>query len=101
VLIGPGAPGQAPTACDAGKAAAYPPFQAQEIWLRNDDMLAVASAVRERAGSGDMIVDLQGIFGRPPDPGMLQADGLHPSLLGQQAIARAFVEQVAASSTAP
>jgi lysophospholipase L1-like esterase len=84
-----------PTACDIQRAASYPPFQAQQIWLQDGDAIALDRAVRELVqDAGDILVDLQEAFGRPPEPGLLQADGLHPTLAGQQAIARAFVEQL-------
>ena len=41
-----------------------------------------------------------GAFGNPPDAALLNADGLHPTLAGQQAIARRFVERLAGSSRA-
>jgi acetyl esterase/acyl-CoA thioesterase-1 len=39
-------------------------------------------------------VDLQALFGEPPDPALLLADGLHPSLEGQKAILRAVVAKL-------
>lgn len=79
---------------DVARAASYPPLQAQQIWLRDADVVAVSEAIRAQARSGDTVVDLQNTFGRPLDPGMLQPDGIHPSAAGQQAIARAFVWQL-------
>jgi acyl-CoA thioesterase-1 len=79
---------------DAARAASYPPLQAQQIWLRDTDGVAVSDAIRAQARSGDTVVDLQDTFGRPLDPAMLQPDGIHPSAAGQQAIARAFVWQL-------
>jgi acyl-CoA thioesterase I len=84
-----------PTPFDPGRIAAYPPFQAQHIWLEPADLHAVADAIRQTAGPGDLLVDLDQAFGAPPDPGLLMPDGLHPSLAGQQAIARAVVTQLA------
>lgn len=85
-------------ACDIGRAAAYPPFQGQQIWLQEGDMRAVDDAIRATAEDGDMVVDLSDAFGSPPDGRMLRADGLHLTLAGQQAIARQFVERLAGSS---
>jgi acyl-CoA thioesterase-1 len=83
-----------PTAYDIQRAVSYPPFQAQQIWLQDDDAHALDRVVRDLVKDQDMMVDLQETFGRPPEPGLLQADGLHPTLAGQQAIAKAFVEQL-------
>ena len=77
-----------PTACDIGRAASYPPFQAQQIWLHNDAAHALDQAVRNLVKDQDIMVDLQETFGRHPEPGLLQGDGLHPTLAGQQAIAK-------------
>ena len=79
---------------DVTRAASYPPLKAQQIWLRDADVVAASDAIRAQARSGDAVVDLQGAFGRPVDPAMLQPDGIHPSAAGQQAIARAFVSQL-------
>jgi lysophospholipase L1-like esterase len=79
---------------DVARAASYPPLQAQQIWLRDADVVAVSDAIRAQARSGDTVVDLQNTFGRPLDPAMLQPDGIHPSAAGQRAIARAFVWQL-------
>jgi acyl-CoA thioesterase-1 len=87
-----------PTACDTARIAAYPPFQGQQIWLEADDLRAVNEAIRATAGDGDMVVDLSDAFGSPPDADLLSADGLHPTLAGQKAIARRFVERLAGSS---
>src|ERR1700733_9782936 len=83
-----------PTARDTARIAAYPPFQGQQIWLDDDDMRAVDDAIRATAGDGDVVVDLSGAFGSPPEAALLSADGLHPTLAGQKAIAKQFVEQV-------
>ena len=86
------------TSRDTARIAAYPPFQAQQIWVEDDDLRAVDDAIRATAGDGDVVVDLSGAFGSPPDRGLLRADGLHPTLAGQQAIARRFVERLADST---
>jgi lysophospholipase L1-like esterase len=62
----------------------------QSIW-RNADLLAVGDVIRARP---EPVVDLQALFGMPPIAGFLGPDGLHPSLTGQQAIARAVVERL-------
>lgn len=83
-----------PAGFDVDRAASYPPLQAQQIWLREADAIAVSDSIRAQARSGDAVVDLRDTLGRPPDPAMFQPDGIHPSALGQQAIARAFVSQL-------
>jgi acyl-CoA thioesterase-1 len=89
-----------PTACDSARVAAYPPFQAQQIWLEDDDLRAVDDTIRATADADDMVVNLGDAFGSPPDAALLRADGLHPTLAGHKAIARRFVERLAASSPA-
>jgi acyl-CoA thioesterase I len=84
-----------PAPFDQERISAYPPFQAQHIWLEPDDLHAVADAIRKTAADGDLVVDLSQAFGQPADRDMLMHDGLHPSLAGQQAIARAFADQLA------
>jgi lysophospholipase L1-like esterase len=80
---------------DPERVAAYPPFLGQNIWLEPADLRAVADVVRQSAADGDLLVDMSDVFGQPADPAMLRPDGLHPTLAGQQAIARAFVEGLA------
>jgi acyl-CoA thioesterase I len=89
-----------PTACDTARIAAYPPFQGQQIWLQADDLRAVGDAIRTTAGAADVVVDLADAFGSPPDASLLSADGLHPTLAGQKAIAKRFAERLAGSSPA-
>jgi acyl-CoA thioesterase-1 len=89
-----------PTACDTARIAAYPPFQVQQIWLQADDLRAVDDAIRTTAGAADVVVDLANTFGRPPDPSLLSADGLHPTLAGQKAIVKRFAERLAGSNQA-
>lgn len=86
-----------PTACDTARIAAYPPFRGQQIWLQADDLRAVRDAIRATAGPADVVVDLADAFGSPPDASLLSADGLHPTLAGQKAIARRFAERLAGS----
>jgi lysophospholipase L1-like esterase len=64
-----------------------------ELRWRNRDLAAVAEAMAAVAEKGkDPLVNLQQVFGLPPDPALLLPDGLHPSLAGQTAIVRAVVE---------
>lgn len=57
------------------------------IWT-SEDVAAVADIVRQQK---DAIVDLQRLFGVPPNPDYFP-DGLHPSLAGQKLITKALVE---------
>jgi acyl-CoA thioesterase I len=49
---------------DTTRIAAYAPFQAQQIWLEDDDLHAVDEAIRATARDRDVIVDLSGALGR-------------------------------------
>jgi acyl-CoA thioesterase I len=62
----------------------------QSHW-HNADVLAMAEFIREQE---DPVVDLQAVFGLPADSELQGPDGVHPSLAGQRAIARAFVERL-------
>jgi len=59
-----------------------------QIAITNDDLGPVVEAVRRQK---DPIVDLQKVLGSAPNPEYLLDDGLHLSLAGQTAIARALV----------
>lgn len=72
--------------------AADPFLSGRQVMWRNDDLRAVADAVRQQP---DLHVDLQPLFGTPADPGLLLSDGLHPNLSGQKVIVRAVVEALA------
>jgi acyl-CoA thioesterase-1 len=63
----------------------------QMMW-RNRDLAAIADVLRRQP---EPVVDLQRVFGNPANPALLMDDGLHPSLEGQKAIARALVERLA------
>lgn len=78
-----------PPTYDEGRASSFPPFKMGQSVFRNDDMVAVGDLVR---GQEDTVVDVQAVFGVPADPELQGPDGVHPSLAGQKAIARAFVE---------
>jgi acyl-CoA thioesterase-1 len=73
------------------RAGAYPPFEMGQSSWRNEDMVAVGEFIR---GQEDPVVDVQALFGEPADPELQGADGVHPSLSGQKAVARAFVERL-------
>jgi acyl-CoA thioesterase I len=81
-----------PPTFDEERAAAYPPFQMGQSHWRNDDVGAIGDFMREHP---DPTVDIQVVFGMSADPKLQGSDGVHPSLAGQKAIARAFVERLA------
>jgi acyl-CoA thioesterase-1 len=67
-------------------------LSAFELRWRNEDLAAISAAVADVARAhGDPVVDLQAVFGLPPDRKLLLPDGLHPSLPGQKAIVSALV----------
>ena len=80
-----------PPTFEEERAAAYPPFRMGQSRWRNADVLSIAEFIREQE---DPVVDLQVVFGLPADPELQGPDGVHPSLAGQRAIARAFVERL-------
>jgi acyl-CoA thioesterase I len=77
--------------CNDELIAASPFWAAFEIGMRSDDLVAIADVLRAEP---DPVVDLITLFGVPPSSGLLTEDGVHPTLAGQQAIARALVEKL-------
>lgn len=59
----------------------------QMMW-RNENLRQIAAVVRREFAP---FVDLDEVFGCPPSPRLLLDDGLHPSLAGQQAMAKAVL----------
>jgi lysophospholipase L1-like esterase len=82
-----------PATADEERVAAYPPFRLGQSTWRNDDLVAIGDVLRRMP---DPVVDLQAVFGRPPAPELLREDGLHPSLAGHRAIAKAVVDRLTA-----
>ncbi|QYJ15583.1 hypothetical protein Rxycam_01407 [Rubrobacter xylanophilus DSM 9941] len=83
-----------PPTYDEERASSLPPFEMGQSVFRNDDIVAIGDYIREQ---GDTVVDIQEVFGIPADPELQGPDGVHPSLAGQKAIARAFVERLSES----
>ena len=81
-----------PPTYDEERASTFPPFKMGQSVFRNDDNVAIRDYIREQE---ELVVDIQEVFGMPADPGLQGPDGVHPSLEGQKAIARAFVERLA------
>jgi lysophospholipase L1-like esterase len=77
---------------DEDRIAAYPGFAMGQFSGRAEDLDAVSELVRQQP---DPVVDISSIFGRPAALEFLVEDGLHPSLAGQQLIARTVVERLA------
>ncbi|MFB4278887.1 SGNH/GDSL hydrolase family protein [Nonomuraea sp. MTCD27] len=70
---------------------ASPTFGFSQATWRNADIVALAGEVK---GFADPVVDLTAAFGVPARPDLQGADGVHPSLEGQMAITRSFVERL-------
>lgn len=80
-----------PATVDEERIAAFWSSLPYQLMWRNKDLMAVAESIRKQ---GEPVVDLQAVFGFPPRPEFLLIDGLHPSLAGQKAIAKALVENL-------
>lgn len=73
------------------RANTYPPFKlGQSIW-HNADIVAIGNFMRKQP---EPVVDVQTLFGVPAKPEWQGLDGVHPSLEGQRAIAKAIVERL-------
>jgi lysophospholipase L1-like esterase len=66
-------------------------LSAMQVNYMNKDLDTVAAAVR---GQKDPCVDVHRLLPIARDPGLLLDDGLHPSIAGQKAIAKAVVEHL-------
>jgi len=64
-------------------------FQESGLTWQAADLDAVAEAIRRQF---DPVIDLYPVFGYPPDPDLLEEDGLHPSPAGQMQIVRAVLK---------
>ncbi len=73
---------------------AFVPFSRGLATWRNADIVELGDRIR---GFSDPVVDVQEVYGVPPDPGYQGPDGVHPTLAGQTATARALVEKLARS----
>jgi len=72
-----------------------PDFAARHMTWDNADIQACADAVRNLAGQHHLpLVDLVRVFTLNPDPSLYLADGLHPSLAGQQVILTQVLQAV-------
>ena len=80
-----------PPPVDEERIAAFVPFSRGLATWRNEDIVALGDRIRSFA---EPVVDLRETFGVPPKPELQGPDGLHPSLAGQKAAARAVIERV-------
>lgn len=78
-----------PVPVDEVRVRAHVPFRYGASSWSNDDIVALADAIR---GFDEPVVDLVSAFGVPADPDLQGVDGVHPTLAGQQRIARALIE---------
>ncbi len=77
---------------------AYPPFQIGQSTWRNRDLHRLSAAIRSLPGP---TVDLTALFGDPADPRLVGPDGVHPTIEGQQVIARAVIDGMVTTSQHP
>jgi acyl-CoA thioesterase I len=84
-----------PPTYDEERASSFPPFKMGQSVFLNDDVIAIGDYIRKQE---ELVVDTQAVFGTPADPELQGPDGVHPSLAGQKAIVRAFVERLTQSS---
>lgn len=80
------------TPIDEERMEAYPGFQLGNVVIRNADIEQVNEYLHRQQ---EPVVDTHAAFGDPSSSELLTSDGLHPSLAGHQAIARAVVERLA------
>jgi acyl-CoA thioesterase-1 len=70
---------------------AFTPFSRGLATWRNADIVALGDRIR---AFPDPVVDVQEVYGVPPKPDYQGPDGVHPTLAGQTATARALVEKL-------
>ncbi|WP_154794619.1 SGNH/GDSL hydrolase family protein [Occultella kanbiaonis] len=78
-----------PVPVDETRAGQHRPFQYGASSWRNSDITALADAMRS---FDEPVVDLVRSFGVPARSDLQGADGVHPSLAGEQQIVRALVD---------
>lgn len=84
-----------PPPLDEERVDGHPVFARSRLGWRNADVLAIGDALPGVADPADRTVDLRPVFGVPARADLVELDGVHPSIAGQQAIARALVEALA------
>jgi lysophospholipase L1-like esterase len=81
-----------PTTVREERVEAFPAFRFGQSSWSNADVHALADGIR---GLGEPIVDLTKVMGTPAAAELVDQDGVHPTLAGQAAIARAVIEALA------
>ncbi len=82
-----------PPPVDEERVDAFVPFSRGLATWRNADLVALGDRIRALP---DPVVDVQEVYGVPPKPDYQGPDGVHPTLAGQTATARAVVEHLTA-----
>jgi lysophospholipase L1-like esterase len=78
---------------DEKRIAAYVPFLLGQATWRDADVQAISAAVRRQAdAAAETVVEVEAVFDVVGGPELMGPDGLHPSVHGQQVIARAVIE---------
>jgi lysophospholipase L1-like esterase len=80
-----------PPPVDEERVRAFEPFARGLAAWANKDLTALGGRIH---AFPDPAVDVQAVYGVPPNPEYLGPDGVHPTLAGQQATARAVVERL-------
>ncbi|WP_280361552.1 SGNH/GDSL hydrolase family protein [Nocardia wallacei] len=81
-----------PASVDEDRVAGFPPFRFGHSSWANTDVRLLVDGMR---GLGGPLIDLTTVFGIPAAPDLVGDDGVHPTLAGQLAIARAAVAPLA------
>ncbi|MFF5989926.1 SGNH/GDSL hydrolase family protein [Prauserella flavalba] len=81
-----------PAPVDEARVSAFPPFRFGHSSWANADVRALADGIRDLGGP---LVDLTAVLGTPAAPDLVGDDGVHPTLAGQVAIARAALAVLA------
>jgi len=68
-----------------------------EVMFLNDNIISIADVIRKQP---DKVVDIQAVFGVPPEPELMLFDGLHPSLEGQKLIVSELIKELTAQPRA-
>ncbi|WP_442600541.1 SGNH/GDSL hydrolase family protein [Paenibacillus sp. KN14-4R] len=84
-----------PPTIDEERVAAFTYFQQSQLTWRNADILAIGDMIRKLP---DLVVDVQAGFGKQTATAFLEIDGLHPTIVGQKAIAKLIVENLTGGS---
>ena len=81
----------APAPIHEKKIAAFPPFKAIKMSLKNEDIMAVGDSLLQKQ---DFMLDMRNEFGVPAQSEYVQFDGGHLTIKGQKLIAEALVKKL-------